>query len=247
MGLRRDVRLDNLSNRLEEVTSALRGEEAEAERRQRPAVVEVMSQYMSDRYELGKSLAQYRAVFKHEKVWVRVCEAIADAMGKDERTVRRIIADYERAKQASNTVRAAMKAEGFSPLAAKNRDLLARVIELTPKDHSPTSEEATSLVRQVLREFRKAPATEPPDPRDNYALLTPEERQFFALRLAIRRGLNDYKNADKRERLWEAIAQEACNVWGITKPFTVTITPQPGQFTVDGRKRPTAAEKDTVA
>ncbi len=76
MGSRRNFRLDNLPNLLEQPTSGLKGQEAEAERKQHPLVVGVVAQYLADRYELGKCLAEYRTVFKREKIWVKVYAAV---------------------------------------------------------------------------------------------------------------------------------------------------------------------------
>jgi hypothetical protein len=67
--------------------------------------------------------------------------------------------------------------------------------------------------------------------------LSMQERRGRDARLAIRAFLNNSPNSEKQKVLAGLLAEEAYQVWGITEPFSIEVTPQVSAFTIDGRKK----------
>ena len=70
----------------------------------RIAVVLAIKQSHLTRFNLGKALFAYRAHFRADRGWLTAANAVAGALGCDERTIRNIVADYERLSAALPTV-----------------------------------------------------------------------------------------------------------------------------------------------
>jgi hypothetical protein len=125
--------------------------------------------------------------FKPGRGWVAAAKIIAAAMDCDERTVFRIIEDYERASQLPPIILEAMLEQQIEPAAAKNIDVIETLRQIPePK----TSEEASAVVAKafksrVVQKTKKASAK--PDLEafaerivkqfeDRYRSATPQQR-----------------------------------------------------------------------
>ena len=76
----------------------------------------------------------------------------------------------------------------------------------------------------------------------NRRTLEPAERRLFDARLCVRKAVNDVADNQKLEVLRDAIAEEAFETWGITKPFTLEIAPRRSTLTLDGQRRTSETE-----
>jgi len=95
------------------------------------------------RYKLGEALWNYRGYFKAEQVWMKGVKVIASAIGCSERTVHRIISDYESAAKLPTITRDAMMQQQIDPAAGKNAPLVEKLSQI-PEPNTP--EEAASIV-----------------------------------------------------------------------------------------------------
>jgi hypothetical protein len=221
--------LDNLSSTLESICTSLPTiDEQEQERQARFILIESLNLYRQSRRKFGKALASYRDALKPDGAWTKACLAIAMELQCDERTVRRIIEDYERIADVPESILTAMDEARIDPAARKNERLLDQVVQLIPNECEPTPEQAAAIVKEAVTAFA--------DPRDQYEKPNPGEKRLHKIRMGIRKGLNDITDDDKQATLIQAIEEEAWDVWGVQKPFTLEINPHPGTITIDGRK-----------
>jgi len=86
---------DKLSKTLEEHASQLAEEEKQKEQALRGHVVDSLRHFRTDRISLGKSLYEYKSVFKSRRQWTRVAAGIGAVIEVSSRTVFRMIDDYE--------------------------------------------------------------------------------------------------------------------------------------------------------
>ena len=86
---------DKLSKTLAEHASQLAKEEKQKEQALRGQVVHSLRNFKTDRSSLGKSLSEYKTVFKTQRQWVRVAKVIGSVIEVSSRTVFRMIDDYE--------------------------------------------------------------------------------------------------------------------------------------------------------
>jgi len=114
--------------------------------RARTEVVMIASDYRKSRFNLGRVLHAYKAHFKAERGWTVAAQAIGDAIDRDERTVYRIIDDYERASRVAPILLEAMVDEKIDPAAPKNAKLVEKLIQMP----APSSrKEATAVVKRA--------------------------------------------------------------------------------------------------
>ncbi len=142
-------KLSNLTKRLERVEREHANQDGVALVQARSAVVNLVSKYCDSRFQLGRVLRNYRIHFKAERGWVIAAQAIAEAIKRDERTVYRIIEDYERASQLPQIVLEAMEAQKIDPAAPKNAGMIQK-LALMPKP--ATRKNAAAIVAQVRTE-----------------------------------------------------------------------------------------------
>ncbi|HEV2323974.1 MAG TPA: hypothetical protein VGS10_08480 [Terracidiphilus sp.] len=90
----------------------------------RSAVVKVISDYRNSRFQLGRVLRNYQIQFKEERGWVVAAKAIAEAINRDERTIYRIIGDFERASNLAPIWVETLHAQKLVPAAPKNAGIV---------------------------------------------------------------------------------------------------------------------------
>jgi hypothetical protein len=83
--------------------------------------VNALEGFRSSRYRLGQKLSAYKAFFKAKQGWMAAAKSIADAIGCDERTIRRAIDDFERVSEVPDVVIKALQQAGFDPAAERMR------------------------------------------------------------------------------------------------------------------------------
>jgi hypothetical protein len=212
------------------------GNEAIAEARL--AVVRAIEQFRLTRFNLGKALCAYRALFMASRGWMAAADSIAVAMGCDERTVRNIIADYERAASLPDAVIQAAHTKGIDLSQRKYRPAIAAIESAIGVDgHRQDEIDADEANRIVSNVLVIPPAQREHIQDERFVPLTREEKQHFVVRMKIRTALTNIEADRKLTVLLAALEEEMFDVWGFTGSVTVTITPRASGLTLDGRKR----------
>jgi hypothetical protein len=227
MNKRKVVTGQKLFAQLDSITTELSDSEREQERSQRSLMLGALTKYTNSRFHLGRALASYKEACKVDGIWLRASRAIAKHMSISQRTLFRVISDYERVSGAPQAVLSAMQAEGIDPAKRKNDPLLEEITDAMADD--PSAEEAQEVVRHSAASLKQRKAQDP---------MSEDERIIWELRLDIRKRLANIPHNDhKWELLVEAISEESFEVWGDRDPWTSVITPRPGARTLDGRQR----------
>ena len=217
--------LDNLSDlsvRLQELEVGCVGVNELGLGSARLSLVNALEGFRSSRYRLGQKLSAYKAFFKASQGWMVAATAIADAMGCEERTIRRIIDDFERVSEVPDVVIKALQQAGFDPAARKNAGMIAKILGMPEKpadldlDISVTEAALATKVAEQIGRSRGAVAA---------ALMPPEKRRRLLVRQKIRTALTSIPADQKLAELVSAIEEEMYS-WGQVKPVTITITPR---------------------
>ena len=228
----------NLDAQLREIEAEFIGWVDFAVQEARDAMVAALGLYRTSRFHLGEALAEYKRQFTADRGWMAAAVSIAEAMGCDERTVRNIIADYERTASLPEAVIQAAQARGIDLAQRRYRPAVAAIESIIENDghgqDAIDAEEANRIVSNVL-------VMPSPDQRehiqdDRFVKLTREEKQHFAIRMKIRTALTNVEPDEKLSAFIAALEEEMFAIWGQNEPVTVTITPRPSGFTLDGRK-----------
>ena len=141
-------KMSNLSTELQRVEKTYIHTESAELAQTRNSVVGGLQAFGNSRFQLGRVLRQYKMHFKSGHGWVAAAKLIAAAIDRDERTVFRIIEDYERASQLSPIILEAMLEQQIEPAAAKH----ARVVENLLRIAEPkTSEQASAAVTKAFK------------------------------------------------------------------------------------------------
>jgi hypothetical protein len=197
-------KLSNLSVELQRVEGIYIDSQSVQLTQARNSVVGALGAFKNNRFNFGRVLREYRRHFKTERSWMVAAKVIADAIERDERTVFRIISDYERASQLDPIVLEAMQEQKIDPAAAKNAAIVENLIQM-PKPE--TREDAVTAVSAVVKaqapekKERKKAATKPANMgleefaagivrrfEDRYRSRTPQERDAeiqFVLELVV--------------------------------------------------------------
>jgi len=228
------MKLENFSN----LSARLREIEAEhveiddgGAQDARTAVVGALEQYHCSRYRLGEALAVYKAYFITVRGWIEAAEAIGVTLGRDERTIRNIIADYKRVAGLPDSVIVAAEAVGMDLAERKHTPLVDSIESELASNDVPSLPEAQQMLGRVL---------EMPAPGAPKVKLDRTEKIRWAVRMKIRTALTNVEPSAKLTEFVAALEEEMYEVWGATEPITVTITPRQSSLTIDGRKRVTA-------
>ncbi|MFP5209690.1 MAG: hypothetical protein ACLGRW_10415 [Acidobacteriota bacterium] len=115
----------------------------------RNSVAGALPGFRSSRMNFGRILRAYKLHYKAARGWTAAMKVIAEAMGCDERTVERIIDDYERASQLPSVTLEVMAEQKIDPAAAKNAPVVDKLVRMPPP---ATREEAAEAVRAAIRD-----------------------------------------------------------------------------------------------
>lgn len=212
----------------------------------REELVEALGLYHTSRYAFGRALVAYKTMFIEERGWMVVVSLIAKTIGRDESTVRRIVRDYERASQLPAEITAELAAQGIDAAAKKHAPLISNLLTLpvsaAPSDPKAVVTAAVEEVKAVKAEKRAKTATKPSlsarASGDTVIVIkTPAERLRCDIRSKVRAALGNVAPDRKLTELIDALQEEMYEVWGITEPVDITLTPTPSAFTLDGRRK----------
>lgn len=118
----------------------------------RSSVLGILPYYLNCRYQLGRALRGYKQLFRVEGGWQAALRAIAAAMGRDERTVYRIVHDFEQAEKLPPLLIDAMLEQKIDPAAAKHAPLVENLLQMpVPQSHHQAEVAVTRAVRDVAR------------------------------------------------------------------------------------------------
>jgi hypothetical protein len=199
-----------------------------------------IKQFHSTRFNVGKALFAYRAHFRADRGWLIAAKAVAGALGCDERTIRNIVADYERLSAALPTVAIeAAHSRGIDLAQRRHRQTVAAIESAIVNEGNGEfdidEEEAERIVSNVL--VMRSPNQRELVQDAPSVSLTRAERQHFAIRMKIRTALANVEPGKKLSALIAALEEEMLAVWGQKEPVTITIIPRPSAFSLDGRRR----------
>lgn len=144
--------LDNLSNLREELCKLERVHVApfcSEIRQSREGVIAAVGVYAHSRYNLGRALRAYKVHFKAERAWIAAAEIVGDAIGRDQKTVFRIIADFERADRLPAITIEAMQDQNIDPGKHAYADAIEELIEMPSPE---TREEAATAVATTMKQ-----------------------------------------------------------------------------------------------
>lgn len=193
----------------------------------RQAVVKAAQQYHTSRYSLGKALHAYKDFFMEERGWMIAAKEIGAVLQCGERTIRNIVADYERVATLPEAVIVVAEAKGLDLAERKHAPLIEAIKDGLEGEDTPTPLEARRLMGKVLQ-MRKGQAVKD--------ALDKAEKLRWTVRIKIRTALNDVEQDAKLTELLAALEEEMHDVWGVTKPITVTIMPKPGILDITGKR-----------
>ncbi len=208
----------------------------------RQDLLDALGQYHSSRFRFGKVLAAYKVFFAEERTWMQVAKLIGRAIDRDERTIRRIIEDYEHASQVPVEVIEELEALGVDPAAKKNAPVLTNILEMPLSDVKAELKEVVAHAVKTAKVKKTAAVKKPNQPVTALetpvsAPLTRVEKQRRHIRLKIQTALNDVPNDQKLVELIAALEEEMYEVWGERDSKEITLTPRPSALTIDGRRK----------
>jgi hypothetical protein len=143
---RPNKQLDKLSKTLNGLVPKLSGDDCKQEAEQRKKVLAAVTASARNRYELGEQLAKYRRFFKEDGTWTKVCVQIGQVLKCNEKTVRRIVGDFERASVVSGLERAAANDCGIQLEDNKNRDTVRELVTML-ENEGPVKDKKEAAVR----------------------------------------------------------------------------------------------------
>lgn len=185
----------------------------------RSAVVEATEGFRVSPDRLGEALEKYRTHFKEEGAWMEIAEAIGRAMRKNERTVRNIVADYQRIKPLPEKIIEASQSLGIELSQKKYSPAVAILKTETTAAMRLTEATAKEMVMKAVQS-----SSEKSDKLKKKQELSKEEKEHFKIRMKIRTSLNNIPNPQKLAKLIEALEEEMHDVWGVSNPVSITIT-----------------------
>lgn len=148
--------------------------------------------YMQNRYNFGRLLRIYKTLYKKEHGWTAAAKVIAAAIGREERTIYRLIEDYERAENLTPILVDAMVEQKIDPAARKNATLVTNLLQVPAPQ---TRAEADAVVATAMREqVAEKKARKGPKP-----VLRAKELKALA-RNIVEECRHHFRNAGQEER-----------------------------------------------
>jgi hypothetical protein len=204
----------------------------------RLAVIEAIGEYHPKRFCLGKALASYKECFVAERGWMAVVKAIAKAADLDERTIRRIVEDFQRVKGIPATVIEELKKCKIDPAAKKNEPIIAKLLEMPIGSIEANPEAAVNSAMELA----KKPSNRATNSSGDASTPTSEEVRRVAIRTKIRAALAGVPIESKLTEVLLAIEGELL-AWGVSDPIAIVLTPRASSPVVDTSEQ----SQETVA
>lgn len=193
--------LSTLARQLRELELAEMGDLRREVSHTRNALIAVLKDYAYTRYQFGRLLHAYKAFYKPEGRWLAAAKLIGAAIRRDERTIFRIVEDFERADQVAPILLHAMGEQQIDPSAPKNDDIIEDLKQAPP---TASPRQAAKIVTKAVKAHaeRKKAARES---RKNEKLEDFVERiaRFFLARYA---GLPQEQSKAEMERILRLLA-----------------------------------------
>jgi hypothetical protein len=215
--------LSNLSVRLQEIEAGLVKRDGVGLGDARLGVVNALEQFRNSRYRLGQMLATYKRFFCAAHGWMAAAREIAGVMCCDERTLRRIVDDFERVSGVPDVVIKALERAGIDPATRKNATLISRILRM-PCDAMNTTPEfvVSRAIGAVKAPSHSSSGKVHPAP----APLSLAEKRRLGVRKKILTALSAVPEDQKLVELIAAVEEVMFADWGQVEPITVTITPR---------------------
>ena len=119
--------LSNVSAHLQDIEVELVDNQDGTAISARETLVAALGHYHSSRFKFGEALAAYKVFFK-DGGWVAAAKVIGKAIQRNEKTIYRIVADYERVSASLPEVAIAeLEAQGIDPAAKKNQPIIEAI------------------------------------------------------------------------------------------------------------------------
>ena len=199
--------LSNLREELRKVEPAHFATGSDDIHQARENLIAAVRSYMNSRYHLGRALRAYRAFFKSERMWVEAAKVIAASIGRSERTLFRMIEDFERASQLPAITIEAMQDQNIDPAAGKHMEKVEELLKMPePQTREEAATAVTAVVKRQAAQKRKRVASvrSKADPEvfadgivkqfeDRYGSLSAEERDAV-LRYVLERVVNKLRS-----------------------------------------------------
>ncbi len=150
-----------LAGELERIENSFGDAQGEDLTRTRGALLGAIEKYTGSRFALGHMLLQYKQYFRAERGWVVAARAIGAAIGRNERTVYRIIGDYEIASQLPPVTINALQEMNIDPAAAKNLKVVKKLLEMPKPKSAKDAEDAVNVAIQENLARKKLSAKTP--------------------------------------------------------------------------------------
>jgi predicted RNase H-like nuclease (RuvC/YqgF family) len=122
----------------------------------RGAVASALPSFRSSRMNFGRILRAYKVHYKAARGWTAALQVIAEGLGCDERTVDRLIKDYERASQLPPITVEAMEAQKIDPAAHRNAPVVEKLVQMSPPASREEAVEAVKVAYQKHQEKKRA-------------------------------------------------------------------------------------------
>lgn len=206
-------------------------------------LIDALGQYHGSRFSFGRALAAYKLFFVEERTWMQVAEIIGQTIGRNERTIRRIIDDYERASQVPAEAIEELEVLGIDPAAMKNAPVLTNILQMPASVVKSVPKEAVMQAVKAAKAGRKAKAAKTPSQSvpspaiSEPESLSREEKLHRDIRQRVRAGLTNVPNDRKLAELQAAVEEEMYEAWGMRDAINITLTPRPSAMTLDGRRK----------
>lgn len=225
------MKLDNLPNLIHELTKIEEGEDLQhcfGLGDARLALLHALEQYRASRYRLGKTLCEYKRFYTQARTWIRVASAIARVLGCDERTVRRMVSDFECVAHVPAAVIKALENAGIDPAARRNATIIGRILRMP----SGTFLVDPDLTLMSVDDEEQGAKSQNHVLGAKPSVVTREVRQRLTIRKRLRSALKCVPIERKLPELIAAIEEEMFSEWGLTEPVTLMITPRKAEATV---------------
>ena len=213
--------LSNLSSRLKELEAAHLTAETSDLSDVRLSLVNALEDFRRSRFRLGKMLSAYKKIYLASHGWLAAAKVIAIAVGCDERTVRRIVEDYDRVSEVPAVVIDALEKAGIDPAARRNASIVAKRLLMPYDSHGPRSKKSvmdTAISERISHEPRFDPELK--------GHLRPSnsggERRHVTIRNKILSTVAKVQTEQKLPELLSAIEGMYLD-WGMTEPISVSV------------------------
>jgi len=198
----------------------------------RVAVLSAVADLCMSRDRLGEALEKYKTHYENDGAWMEAASAIGKALHKNERTVRNIVADYQRVKPLPAKILAASHNLGIELVRKKYAPAIAIIQAEVASAGRLSDSKAREIVVDALERTSKKSSTD-----GLFEELTREEKAHFSVRMKIRTALNNFEEGQKLPMLIAALEEEMYQVWGSRRPITIKVTPRPSTLSMNGQKR----------